>query len=1114
MQPQFGKRRAAFVSVLLFALIFAVSAWGQTSKGIIAGTVTDTSGAVVAGAQVTASNTDTGETRTVQSGPTGAYRVEAVTLGKYRINVSFQGFQSQVINGVEVAGSVMTAVDIKLQVASAASTEVTVSADNNQVQTENGEISSTITTKELTNLPLASLNPIELALTQPGVIDNAGRGSTNGMGFSVNGSRPQSNNFLIDGQDNNDNSIQGQAYQPQNPNAVQEVAIMTNSYSAEFGRGGASVTNVIYKSGSNQFHGTLSELYSGSGLNAIDAANGLTGMKDGGDCNRAPNFFPCKTRFDSHTFGFTFGGPLIKDKLFFFGSGNWERTYGQEQNSNILIPTETGIGQLQAYGSANATLLTQYLGSLRGSTVGATCVNTGISSLPCVEMGNYTPTAPQQNTDTQWNIKADYLPRQTDTITFNYLHDRGYFAPDWFANPGSVLPGFETFQGGPSWIAGASWTHTFSSNKVNEFRASYGHLGFTFGPTAATTGNPLYLMPSLALSSAGLDAFPLLGTDSAFPQGRSHRTMQLQDGFTITKGSHTFKMGADVARIWVTDQIPINTRGTLTFTDGGGYTALGNFLDNFTGTSGQALDLQTGNPTVKPTLLQSGYYFQDNWKVRPNLTLNLGVRYEYQTNPENSLPYPAVSNIYGGDNNFPTVVKADQQFSHIAPRIGFAYSPNFLPSIFGNGKTVLRGGFGIFYDAIYTNILDNTASSAPNSIDEPLFGSDSSNARGFANATGQFSGLSGTLSPFNTVTSIAKDLTNPRTTQWNFNIERELPADMLLTVAYLGSRGQKLLVNDDYNPFGGYDASGNYIPRFNSNRGAMAIRTNGGDSYYNGLAVTVERRFSHGLMLRSAYTFSKSIDDSSNIFVITGGSSYAQDPTNRQADRGLSAFNAFHRWAFTYVWDVPGFKAQDNKVLNGLAYLSRHWEWTGTTTLQSGLPDTIYDSFDSSGRGHSSSGRPDLLNASAPMNAIALPAAWGACAPGADYCDLATLNSLSASDLSNYHFLVPFGAPGTVGRNNYILPGQVNFNFGINRNIPIPRHESQVVTLRVEMYNPFNHPNQSALPNQGMWSTNVSDMFLVGQDSSGNLNNPSHLFDTYWARQGARNIKLLIKYQF
>ncbi|ABF43189.1 TonB-dependent receptor [Candidatus Koribacter versatilis Ellin345] len=1105
MYQKIGTRSVAIVSLMLLILTFAVTGLGQTSKGIIGGTVTDNSGAVVVGAQITATNLDTGDSRTVQSGPTGAFRMEALNLGKYKVTVGYQGFQTQTVTGLEVAGSVMTPLDIRLQIASGTATEITVSADTNQVQTENGELSGSIGSKELSDLPISSLNPIQLALTQPGVIDNNGRGSTNGQGFSVAGGRPQSNNFLIDGQDNNDNSIQGQAFQPQNPNAVQEVAIMTNSYSAEFGRGGSSVTNVIFKSGTNQYHGTLSELYSGSGLDAIDAANGLAGMKDGGDCNRAPNYAPCKGRYDTHTFGFTVGGPIVKDKLFAFGSGLWNRTYGNEVSSTFTIPTANGAAQLSSYGSTNANLMLQYLGNIRGGS-NIQNVATGIASMPFVEMGDATRIVPEQSTDTQWNVKVDYLPHQSDSITFHYLHDRGYFSPDWFANSSSVLPNFETYQGGPSWISGGSWTHTFSSNKVNEFRVSYGHLGFTFAPTAGTTANPLYPLPYLSLSSPS--TFPLLGTDSGFPQGRSHRTLQLQEAFSITKGAHTVKMGVDIAHISVTDDIPINSRGWITFSAGGGYSALGNFLDNYTGRSGQALDIQIGNPRVEPTLLQSGYYVQDNWKIKSNLTLNLGLRYEYQTNPENSLTYPAVKPIMGGEVAFPTVVKADQQYMHFAPRIGFAYTPDFWPSLFGDGKTVIRGGYGIFYDALYTNILDNTASSSPNSIDVPLYGRNGG-ARGYASATDLFNSLDPVVSPFNTVTSVSQRMTNPRTTQWNLDVQRELPWNLLATVAYIGSRGQKLLVNDDYNPFGGYDATtGAYIPRYNSDRGAMAIRTNGGDSYYHGLAFTVERKFNKGLMLRSAYTFSKSIDDSSNIFVITGGSSYAQNVWDRQADRGLSAFNAFQRWAFTYVWDVPGFKSE-NKALDVLGYISRHWQWTGTTSLQSGLPDTIYvGSLDSTGEGHGYSGRPDVLSSRAPMTNVAISGQYSYCWPGdaqtAPAYDWATCAPISQSDLNGYHWFIPFGRPGNEGRNSYILPGQINFNFGINRNIPIPKHESQFLQLRVEMYNPFNHPNESANPG-GFWTTDVN---TIAPD------NPSHLFDKFWARQGGRSIRLSAKYQF
>jgi hypothetical protein len=207
------------------------------------------------------------------------------------------------------------------------------------------------------------------------------------------------------------------------------------------------------------------------------------------------------------------------------------------------------------------------------------------------------------------------------------------------------------------------------------------------------------------------------------------------------------------------------------------------------------------------------------------------------------------------------------------------------------------------------------------------------------------------------------------------------------------------------------------------------------------------------------------------------------------------------------VYDVPGFKFQ-NKGLDALGYLTRHWEWTGTTTLQSGLPDTIYaGGLDSTAEGHSYSGRPSIVNASAPMTNIAISGSYPYCWPGeqtAPYYDWATCAPLSSSELSGYHFLIPFGTPGNVGRNTYILPGIIRFNWAINRNIPIPGHETQFLQMRVEMFNPFNHPNRSALPG-GLWTTDVNTIMP---------DNPSHLFDTYWARQGARSFRLSLKYQF
>src|ERR1700742_1606110 len=279
-------------AVISFVLLMAVSMLAQTSKGTISGTVVDNTGAVVVGATVTATNQDNGQTRTVTSGPSGGYTMDGMDLGTYTVNVSKDGFQKLTIERIVVRASVTTSVDAKMKVGSTGET-ITVESTGTTIQTDSAEIAHNIGTVEITDLPFASLNPIELVLTEPGMADvnENGRGTSNGFNFAANGLTPRENNFLLDGQDNNDNSIQGQAFQPSNPNAIQEVTILTNSYSAEFGRGGSTVSNLVYKGGTNKFHGSAWELYDGSGLQSVDASNALSGATS-------------VARFDDHTFGF------------------------------------------------------------------------------------------------------------------------------------------------------------------------------------------------------------------------------------------------------------------------------------------------------------------------------------------------------------------------------------------------------------------------------------------------------------------------------------------------------------------------------------------------------------------------------------------------------------------------------------------------------------------------------------------------------------------------------------------------------------------------------------------------------------------------------------------
>jgi hypothetical protein len=1021
--------------------------------------------------------------------------MEAVEPGIYKITVTANGFKTTTVEQVDVKASIITSVNADLAVGTV-SEAVEVNSTTTDLQTESGSLEHTIEAVETEHVPVFNLNPIQLVLTQPGVLDVGSNNISNGVGFSVNGSRPRANNFLLDGQDDNDNSIQGQALQPNNLNSVQEVVVLTNAYSAEFGRGGGSVTNVITKGGTNQFHGSAWELYAGSGLNAVTAQDGL-----GGQTPRT------KPRFDTHTFGFTAGGPIWKDKLFAFGSSQWQRFYGNAAPETIRVPTANGIAALQAANTPNANLLLQYFGSLRGGSSlktvdigprsGCPAASVAANGDCLVQTGLTQRTPPAQlNPDTQWTYRIDFVPRASDTITARYIHDRSSLSPDFFNFPQS-LPGLDTQQGGPSENFGLSWTHTISPTAVNEFRASEGRFDFQFAPTAQTLKNPLFALPTInSITGTG---FPLLGVTSGLPQGRGHDTYQFQDAYTLVKGRQTFKVGGDVARLIVRDEVPFNSRGTLTFGSGGGFSGLGNFVDNFTGVSSGAA-LTFGNPTIRPKVFQEGFYFQDTIHAKSNLTLDLGLRYEFDNNPANVLPFPAINIAAEPSNTFPpTPIHVREDGNNWAPRVGVSYTPHFWNGVFGQDKTVLRGGYGIFYDTLFTNITDNEAAASPNAVSGTLLGA---SGRGLANATGLIGQVSPNLSPRASVSSIDQNLRNPLTHQWNVDIERELPLGMVFTAAYVGNRGERLFANDELNP-------GINGIRLNPNRGPITVRDNTGDSIYHGLNLKLDRRFKNGLLIRGAYTYSKLIDDVSEVFTLFGSdTSFPQNEFigsgGRRADRGLSLFDHRNRFVLTYVYDIHGWSSSTNFLTSAASFLTRGWEIAGSSSFQSGAPGTIQSGFDQNGDLRSTNDRPFLGNPTAPFTSFGIDGSFIGGTPGTIYDGQAfeSDGTLTPVTSTNVHFLVLHGL-GNVGRNTFVQPGAINNDMAFTRRLHIPGKENQLLEFRGELYNIFNHPNEGL--GDAISGTGGTDLTLADGNTFG---------DNRLTRYGGRQVKLELRYSF
>jgi outer membrane receptor protein involved in Fe transport len=1104
----------AVVCLALLVVLGACSASAQTSNGTIVGTVLDKSGLAVPKAKVIGSSTELGVVREFTTDSTGSYRLENLPPGHYSVTVEAAGFSKFEIANVAVKGSLEVTVNANLEIGSVANTITVEAGAAQELQTETGSLGAEISQQEVHDLPIQSGNPIELVLTQAGVQDGNGFAFTNGVGFSVNGTRPRANNFLVDGQDNNDNSLNGQAFQTTNLGAIQEVTILTNAYSAEYGRGGGSVTNEIMKGGTNTYHGEAWWQNRNASFAAVPPQSALGGVTT-------------NPRDNENVFGFAFGGPVKKDKLFFFGSAQWDRDFAAAGAFAlpITIPTAAGIATLKGLlPNPNAQLLLDSLGGLVAPSSNGNPIALGPDAngvdRGSVDVGDFTRSQGSVVALTrEWEVRLDYNPTSVDSLRGSYRRTDSSTSPDFFNFP-TNLPPYDTQQGGPAQAFTGVWNHTFSTRALNELRFSYSNIDFSFAPTAATLAGPLANTPGITFGQSPL---PNLGIPTGIAQFRGHKSYQFQEALTYTIGRHTFKFGGDIDYLQVDDGVPFNSRGTITFNQSrsGGvtqFTDLANFIDNFTGPGG-VVSINFGNQEVQPFVGIYAPYVQDTWHVKPNLTLDLGLRYEYWGTVGNIVPFPTVNTAQFPQGLpgavFPNYLATKQQGdkNNFAPRVGFSWTPKFGKKFFGQDKTVIRGGVGMFYDGIFTNILDNTASSVPNvqggTTTAPAISAPNAPVRGFADATGLLAAQQPVATPTATLNTMSTHLLNPLTYQWNFDIQRELPGGFVLTAAYVGTRGEHLFASQQYNPF-----DPNTGVRLNPALGDVAVRTNAGDSNYHSGQLTVDRKFSHGFLLRGAYTYSKFMDDVSDVFTTTGFSSFSQNLFDQKGDYGLSAFDRRHRFVATYIWDLP-YVHNSSNLAGIVSQITRGWQWSGTFTVQSGAPETITDGFDNNGDGRSPD-RPDLANAAVPINysaaCLTSNPATSTCNSGVgfslDGVHFVDFNTNFGGDPSGgtaftgtkeqFHYVVINGQLGNVGRNTFIGPGQWFYNTSVQRSFKFKERNS--LTFRMELFNVFNHPN----------------LFTDGGVNSYSLANANfmNVASTIGSLNGERQIKFWLKYSF
>ncbi|MGH9596199.1 MAG: carboxypeptidase regulatory-like domain-containing protein, partial [Edaphobacter sp.] len=641
MMMFFRKTSLLFLLAAGFLLLVPPTS-AQTSLGILVGVVRDQSGAVVPKVAINITGNEDGIVRTVNTKGDGSYRIEALRPETYTVTVNQPGFSGFTAKNVIVSPSDTTSYDVNL-VVGATKEAISVEADSVAINTENGQLTGIVNSTDIQKLPIFSQSPYELATTVPGAQIVRSSGFSNGQALQVNGARPRANNFLLDGQEINDVAIGGQAFQPNIPDSFSNVSVLTSSASAEFGRAGGGIVNSVTKSGTNEYHGEAYERYTGSGLNA------LGGQERG-------STIP-KTRFDQHTWGFTAGGPIIRNKLFVFGGLQVRRFYGKLTGSVLEFPDAAGFATLNSIAAAapasstpqaaqQVALLEQYLNSgvttgtylnAYNAVTGRPVVNTNVGPQPgcpasgCIVSENFfqRPFPSANRPDTQWTYKIDYTPWEKDSFSFRYIHDRSASNPD-FLNSGGALLGLDTLQGGPSELGQATWTHIFSANLLNEFRVAETRISFAFSPTPENLANPIS-----SLVSIGIAALPALGPNQNFPQGRGEDLYQFQDTVGWTKGRHSMRIGFDIGRQLEKDQVSQNHIGALNFNAGGtnaagvNYnTSLGNFLQNQLGPSGSATRT-FGNTRIDPHDWRSGFFGQDDIKLSADLTINLGLRYDY-----------------------------------------------------------------------------------------------------------------------------------------------------------------------------------------------------------------------------------------------------------------------------------------------------------------------------------------------------------------------------------------------------------------------------------------------------------------------------------------------------
>ena len=1055
----FKFRLIAALMMLLFAP--GVRLCHGQANATIEGYVLDPTGAAIPNASVSVKNTQTGVVRTAQSDSAGRYTVSSLNPATYQIDATASGFTKKEVTGIILAVGADQREDISLAVGEQATT-VSVAASDEVVDTQNSSNGTVISNKTVVEMPLANRQFYSLALLSPAAYQPA-QNSTLGFrgGFNIAGVSEIYNQFVVNGVFDNDMATAQPSFRP-SVEDIQEFKLLTGVYPAEYGRVSGGQLLIVTKSGSNTFHGSAYEYIRNQ---VTDAKPFFTQV--GGTI----------PAFKQNTFGATFGGPIVKNKTFFFAAYEGQRIRQQiaalatvpttaMMAGQFNIPTQLynpATGQPLVRNSNGAYDLTQLpLWKSAGAQVGQQIAALGypaptVATAPgAIPGNNYSFSETRQETMNEGSIRIDQTFSASDSVfgSFNMFTDPS-FEPSNTLCSSYVLPKFGCYTNQISTLANVTYTHIFSPSLLNELTIGFDRLQqprVSEDATAIGTAFPglpgAFTQPGIAnnegLPNTTITGYSTIGGATNIPQNRWDNHYQLADNITWTHGAHTFKAGADLLWVNTTDLEVLRGRGALTFnssllsTDNGG--------THFGSTNYALADLLLGLPATTlntPTApvahtAYRGYDFfgQDDWRLTQYLTLNLGLRWELDAPVYDA--HNLISNFnlatgqfeVAGSGTFTHPYKYD--WNNFAPRIGFAWQP------YKKDTTVVKGGFGIFYNAplLYNEFL-NLSNQYP--IRNPQ-----------TFTPGPYTaGLGITLSnPFpsnlpSAAASISPDGVDPNyatpyITEWSFGVQQSLPDNMVFEATYFGSKGTRLPILFQHNSIAPNTLSTATAQRLRPYPGYLnvGVYQTTSNSEYNSLQTKLQKTYSQGVSFLLAYTYAKSIDGTDLAGSSSNSSSPIQNPMDPQADRGLSDFDVRHRLVFSPVAELPF--GNGKKFLNsGIASkIAGGFQLSSIVTFQTGRPLTVTDASSNNSGSFTGYDRPNLVPGQNPNAGPKTVHQW--------------FNTAAFT-------LAPKGQFGNAGRNIITGPGYVDWDATLSRTFPVL--ERLQGEFRVEAFNLLNHPN-------------------------------------------------------